>query len=159
MAITSGLVKVILRYTFLSQKCETIGYYAPGGAAWLTANAAQAAQAWWNDVKTAWRAIVPNSSDALFDSVFFEEVGGGLQYGEYAIPAGEVFGTRVATGLGDFMPAYVAVGCRLSVTTRATRPGQKRFPFAMEGDNVNGVVQAPFLALIETLSGHYSNII
>jgi hypothetical protein len=90
------------------------------------------------------------------DSVFFQEIGGGLQYGEYAIPPGERLGTRSATGLGDFMPAYVAVGCRLSVTTRSTRPGQKRFPFALEGDNVNGRVGDAFLTLCGAVAALYS---
>lgn len=156
MAITSGLVQILLRYTFLGQRCETTSYWSPGGAVWLTANAAQGAEAWWNEVKDEWRALYPSSSDVSMDSVFFQEIGGGLEYGEYAIPTGERLGTRVATGLGDFLPAYVAVGCRLSVTTRVTRPGQKRFPFALEGDNVNGRVGDAFLALCASVAALYS---
>lgn len=156
MAITSGLVSIILRYTFLAQRCETTSYWSPGGAVWLTANAAQGAEAWWNEVKDEWRALFPASSDVSMDSVFFQEIGGGLEYGEYAIPVGERLGTRSASGLGDFLPAYVAVGCRLSVTTRTTRPGQKRFPFALEGDNVNGRVGDDFLALCATIAALYS---
>lgn len=157
MAIISGLVRIDLRYTFLGQKCETTSYWSPGGLAWEAVNAAQGAEAWWNNCKNNWRALYPVGSANTFDSVFFEEVGGGEQYGEYAIPGAERNGTRVTTGMGDFLPAYVAVGCRLTVTTHATRPGQKRFPFAVEGDNVDGRVGVGFLALVANLGDFYSS--
>lgn len=156
MAIVSGLVSVILRYTFLAQRCETTSYYAPGGAVWLTANATQGAEAWWNEVKTAWRGLVPETAEATFDSVFFQEIGGGEEYGEYAVPVGERLGTREPVDFGSFLPAYVAVGCRLSVTTRLTRPGQKRFPFAGEGDNAAGAVSTEFLSLCAAVAEKYS---
>lgn len=156
MAITSGLVRIDLRYTFLAQRCETTSYWSPGGAAWIAVNAAQGAEAWWNNIKNNWRALVPDSTVQSFDSVFFEEIGGGGEYGEFAIPTAERSGTRDATGLGGFLPAYVAVGARMTVTTHATRPGQKRFPFATELDNDEGVVGAAFLTLVEALAGQYS---
>lgn len=156
MAITSGLVNIILRYTFLAQQCQTGSYWSPGGAVWLTANAAQGAEAWWNEVKDEWRATVPDTAEATFDSVFFQEIGGGLEYGEYAVPVGERRGTRSGTGFSTFLPPYVAVGCRLSVTTRVTRPGQKRFPFAGEIDNASGVVDPAFLALVAPVAALYS---
>lgn len=156
MAITSGLVRVDLRYAFLGQRCETTSFWSPGGAAWLTVNAAQGAEAWWNNCKDRWRALVSPSAGNVFDSVFFEEIGGGGQYGEFAIPTGERQGTRDDTGLGNYLPAYVAVGCRLTVTTHDTRPGQKRFPFGLEGDNVDGDVQSAFLLLCADLGDFYS---
>lgn len=156
MAITSGLVEIILRYTFLGQKCETPSYWSPGGAAWVTANATQGAEAWWNEVKTVWRAMAVTSGSLTFDSVFFQEIGGGLEYGEYAVPSGEREGTRDGASLGAFLPAYVAVGCRLSVTTRATRPGQKRFPFPTEADNNDGHVEAAYLSLVAAVAEKYS---
>lgn len=156
MAITSGLVRVDLRYTFLAQRCETTSFWSPGGAAWLTANAAQGAEAWWNNCKDRWRALFPSDAGNVFDSVFFEEIGGGGEYGEFAIPTDERGGTRDGTGAGGFLPPYAAVGCRLTVTTHATRPGQKRFPFALEGDNDNGNVEAGFLALCADLGDFYS---
>lgn len=156
MAITSGLVRIDLRYTFLAQRCETTSFWSPGGAAWLTVNAAQGAEAWWNNCKDRWRALLVPVGSSVFDSVFFEEIGGGGEYGEFAIPTDERDGTRDETGFGNFLPAYVAVGCRLTVTTHATRPGQKRFPFAGEGDNNDGMVGAGFLALCAELGDFYS---
>ena len=103
--------------------------------------------------------MVPNSSDALFQSVFVREWNGGGAYGEFAVPSGEIGGTRAVGTLGDFLPPYVASAVRLSVATNVTRPGQKRFPFAMEGDNVNGKVQAPLVALVATLAAKYSTTI
>lgn len=157
MAITSGLVRIDLRYTFLAQRCETTSFWSPGGAAWVTVNAAQGAEAWWNNCKDRWRALAFNTPDITFDSVFFEEVGGGGEYGEFAIPADERSGSRDGTGLGDLLPPYVAVGCRLTVTTHATRPGQKRFPFALEADNSNGIVLSSFFALAGALGEFYSS--
>lgn len=156
MAITSGLVRVDLRYTFLAQQCETTSFWAPGGGAFLTVNAAQVGEAWWNNCKDRWRALAPAADWVVFNSVFVEEVGGGGEYGEYAIPTAEIYGLRDYGELGDMLPAYVAVGCKLTVTTHATRPGQKRFPFAFEGDNVNGVVGDDLLALCDDLGDFYS---
>lgn len=157
MAITGNLLEIIVRYSFLNQQMETVQFYKPGGGAFLTATPAGVGEAYWNDVKTAWRALVPSSSDAIFQTVFVKEYNGGGAYGEFAVPPGEVFGTRSATGLGDFMPPYVAAAVRLSVATNITRPGQKRFPFALEGDNVNGKIQPAFQALVNAVAAKYSS--
>jgi hypothetical protein len=101
--------------------------------------------------------MVPPSDAASFDSVFFQEIGGGTQYGEFAVPDGERLGTRSGGPFGDFMPPYVAVGVRQVVTTHATRPGQKRFPFATEADNAGGIVQAAFLSLCSNLAAQYTS--
>lgn len=156
MPITGSHARVTLTYEFLGQKCQTQRDYELAGAAFLTATAAGVAEAWWNDVKTAWRATVPNDALATFQSVRVEEFGGGFGFGEYAIPLAEQKGTRSPTGLGEFLPAYVAVGCRLVVATRVTRPGQVGFPFVMEGDNANGTLQATLLGLLNTLAAKYS---
>lgn len=137
MAITAGVVRITLIGTVAGQVWNSVQYFSPGGAAWLTADAAAGAQAWWDNVKTVWRALVPAASTFTFTSVRFEEIGAGLAFGEYAIPVGESLGTRVGTTT-DFLPPFVAAGIRLTVGSRVTRPGQKRIPGALEEDT-NGV--------------------
>jgi hypothetical protein len=159
MPITGNLLEIVLRFSWLQQECETVQFYKPGGAAFLTATPAGVGEAWWNDVKAAWRAMAPSSSDAVFKSVFVREYNGLGGYGEFPIPVGEIFGTRSATGLGDFMPPYVAAAGKLSVATNVTRPGQKRLPFALEGDNVNGKIQAAFQTLCNAVLAKYSTTI
>lgn len=107
MAIVDENVAVILRYTFQGQRCENVQWYGPSGAAFLTANAVNVAQAWWNDVKTVWRALVPNSSAFTFDSVLVKEFSPTGAFGTYAVPVAEVFGTRPPGTLGEIGRAHV----------------------------------------------------
>ena len=156
MAITGDALNIILRYTMLGQKCQTGQIYTPGGAAFLTANCDAVGAAWWANVMTEWRAlIIDDETQFTFDSVVVEELNGSLGLGEFAIPIGERSGTRDGTGYGGLMPPYCAVGVRLTVATRATRPGQKRFPGLTEADVDGNIVGAEFLGLVEDLTVHY----
>lgn len=160
MPFTSDLINITLRYTFLGQKCQTAQAYSPAGAVFATVNATQVGEAWWNDVKTAWRSMfIPNDDKATLDSVLVEEIGGSLSFGEYAIPTDERSGTRDPGDATNYLPSYVAVGCRLTVPTRSTRPGQKRFPGALNTDVIENVVQAAFLGLCESLALKYDSVI
>ena len=144
MAITNQSVKIAINADYLGQQWQMVQWYTPTGAAFLTADARGVGEAYWNDVKTALRATVPaNSAIGGFRSIFVSEPGPNGAYGEFPIPTAEQVGTRSTAGLGDQMPPFVAVGVRLTVATRATRPGQKRFAFVNEVDSVNGVLQAP----------------
>jgi len=96
---------------------------------------------------------------ATFDTVFVEELDGNLSAGEYAIPSGERDGTRAATSDPIYLPSYCAVGCRLTVPTRITRPGQKRFPGLTQSDVDSNVVDGGFLALVEDVAEKYSQVI
>jgi len=154
MAITAGIVRITLKGTFLNQKWQSVQMFAPVGAAWLTADALGGATAWWNHVKAAWRAIVPANASFTFDSVLFEEIGAGLGFGEYAIPIGEQLGTRSGT-TGDFLPTFVAAGVKLTVGSRTTRPGQKRFPGGMEQDSTGSVWSAGYVTIIDALADFY----
>lgn len=158
MAFSASHIEITLRYTNLSQNCQTARVYSWDGAAIAAAAPAQVGEAWWNHYKAAWRALAVTTSDvAQFLSVLVREVGGGLAYGEYAIPAGEQLGTRDGSGLGNPLPPFVATGCRLTVGTGATRPGQMRIPFALEGDSDGTVFNSTWLALCEDLADLYSN--
>jgi len=155
MAITAGVVRITLRWTLLSQKCQKAMYFQPGGAAWLTATAAGGAEAWWNHVKTAWRAMIEASAGNTFQEVLFEEIAPAGAFGTYAIPIGEQPGTRSSVGNIGQGPSYCAVGVRFTVGTRATRPGQMRVPFLDEKDFVGNTVQADFITLVDALADVY----
>lgn len=150
MAITGNLIRLITRYEWLSQKCENVAWYTPGGAAFLTATMAGVAEAYWNNVKDRYRAIVPDVAGAVFTSVLGTEFNGSGGYGEYAIPDAERDGTR-SDGVGELVTGTLAVGARLTVATRLTRPGQKRIPFLMEGDIYQNELDAGIIALMESL--------
>lgn len=157
MAFSGSHIEISLKYTNLGQNCITARCYTWDGVAIGAATPAQVGEAWWNHYKDAWRALAPdNGSDALFQSVLIREVGGGLAYGEYAVPSGEQAGTRDSGVLGEQMPSYCAVGCRFTVGSGVTRPGQMRVPFLNEVDTGGNVVGAPFLALAEDLATLYS---
>lgn len=156
MAISASHIEVALRYTNLGQNCQTARLYTWDGASIAAATAVQVAEAWWNHYKDAWRALVAASAPVgQFLSVFVREVGGGLAFGEYAVPAGEQLGTRT-TGTGSPMPSYTAVGCRLTVGSLLTRPGQMRIPFLLDSDTNGNDVDPAFLLLCDDLAGLYS---
>lgn len=156
MAITATAVRITLRATWMSQTMITRMYYTPVGAAWLTADALAGAQAWWDNVKGAWRGLISSGGGAVFTSVLFEEIGGSLGFAEYAIPTAERVGTRSTAGLTQALPPFCAVGVRLTVATRVTRPGQKRFYGMFEEDQAEGVVSVGFNTLIDALAPKYS---
>lgn len=159
MAWTSNLIKVTLRYTFQNQQCQTTQHYRFGNEVTESITATHVGEAWWNDVKTAWRAMIINDPSFRFDSVLVEELAAGGQFGEFAVPAGERLGTRPLGSLGAWLPTFNAVGVRLVVASRVTRPGQKRFPGLSEGDNEGGFVAAGFIALVGAVAAKYSGII
>lgn len=158
MAFSATYIEITLRYLLLGQQCQTARAYSWDGAAIATATAEALGESWWNHYKNAWRALAPDYLPyAQFTSVLVREVGGSLSYGEYAIPIAEQDGTRSTDPSPNMMPSYVAVGCRLAVGSRLTKPGQMRIPFLYESDNVSNTVEAGFLALCEDLAELYSS--
>lgn len=159
MAFTGDIVKIGLRYIYLGQRCQTERTYRGEGATYYAANPTQLGEAWWNDVKAAWRGLANSSFGNIFESVYVEEVGGSLSYGEYSIPAGERVGTRAPGTLGDALPSYVACGVRLSVATRVTRPGQMRLPFVCDDDTTANALKAGYLTLAGAVAAKYSSVL
>lgn len=155
--ISGDLCTISLRYRFQGQLCQNTQHYGFSTAVAGTVTAANIGEAWWNHVKGAWRALIVNDPSFTFDSVAVEELGGGLNFGEYGIPAGERAGTRPLGSLGAWLPSFVAVGTRLTVATRVTRPGQKRFPGVTEGDSEGGTIAAAFKSLVEAVAVHYAS--
>lgn len=159
MAITSDRIAVSIRGVYLAQRVEVVQWYRPGGAAFVTATAAGVAEAYWNDIKTLWRAAHAVSALDKTFSVFVQEPGSSGAYGEYAVPSGEQEGTRSNTGLTDLLPATNSVGVRLTVATRTTRPGQKRFWGVWIADNNTGVLGAALAGLVDALAVKFDSII
>lgn len=159
MPIITSTLEVSIRGVYLGQNVEVVQWYAPAGAAFLTANAQAVGEAYWNDIKTLWRAAhVPTALD-LTQSIFVREPGETGAYGEYAIVPGEQQGTRDPSGTGGLMPPYVVVAMRESVSSRVTRPGQKRFWGVNEGDNTDGVLGAGLSSLIDALAVKFDSVI
>lgn len=116
---------------------------APGG---VGVSATELANAWWNHVKVLYRAIVPVGFGAYFQSIECRVVNNPLgDFGEWPIPVGESVGTRANTAAPEFLPTFNAAGVKLTVATRATRPGQKRFTCLQEGDITGQALNASIL--------------
>lgn len=136
MAIgTDSLIEVSLRGSLLgSTMYNVFQYKVVVGVNGITA--AQYGEAWWNHVKTNMRGLFPVSFSTYFQSVLVRELNNPAgDYGEFAIPSGEKAGTRSVGAADSPLPLVTALGMRLTVGTRATRPGQKRFFCLAENDN------------------------
>lgn len=134
------------------QQCMNVWTYRVVGSLAGTPTATQVGEAWWNHVKAAYRALASTAFLGAFQSVRVREMfnsSGAL--GEYPIPLAEQAGTRTPPTQGEGMPLFNAAAARLTVATRATRPGQKRFPFLLEQDSSGNQLQAAFAALVNTL--------
>lgn len=117
-----------------------------------TPTAAHYGEAWWNHVKGGYRALATADFGAVFKSVRVVELGNSLgEYGEFPVPTGEQTGTRANPTDADTEPLLLAAGVRMTVPSRLTRPGQKRFTFLTQTDTLNQVLSAGFKALLSTL--------
>lgn len=115
------------------------------------ASAAELGEAWWNHVKTAYRAIPTSDHGNAFELVRVRQLTGtGGLFGFYAVPVGERGGTRTSDGNPPLTP-FAAAGMRLVVGTNVTRPGQKRFGGIGEADNNSGSLGAAATAAVEAL--------
>lgn len=147
MAITEGTkLRISLYATFHGQQCMNVWYYNVTGT-FTGISAGAVGNAWWQRVKTDYRALVDVAFSNVFEKVLVTDVSEALgEYGEYSIPTGERVGTRsVASASG--MPPFVAAGARLSVATRVTRPGQKRFAWVLEQDTSGPSVSTTYIDL------------
>lgn len=127
-------------------------YWCLNGVA--AADAAEVGEAWWNHVKGVWRALVIGAWGDYFDSVLIKDLtsASGL-FGEYGIPPAERAGTRSAPTASQWLPTFNAVGVRLAVGSRVTRPGQKRLAVLAEEDVVGQDVNAAMMSLVNTWAG------
>ncbi len=155
MALVDAHIAIIPRYEWLGQECENVFMYFTEGAVFVGVNAVQVAEAWWNDVKADFRAMIAGDATVcLLKSVVCRNLVSGGELGEYAIPVGESLGTRSTAGLVAPVTGTLGAGVRLTVGNTSTRPGQKRFPFLWETDIDRNNIDATFLALVETFAAH-----
>lgn len=112
-------------------------------------DAVQLAEAWWNQVKVPYRALAVSGWGTPFQSVRIRELNNSAgDYAEFDIPSGEQAGTRSNPTDADLMPYHIATAARLTVGTRLTRPGHKRFPFATQNDVTASTVASAWKTLI-----------
>lgn len=158
MPIGIGIpLRIEIRGTIKGQACMVRQWYETDGAAFLTADPTGVGEAFWNHIKTAWRAMHIGDGVDFTQSIFVAEDGPTGAYGEYAIPTGEQTGLRSGAGLGSSLPAYSAGGIRLTVGSRVTRPGQKRFWGLYELDADHGdLVSAGYATLLDGIGPMFS---
>lgn len=110
----------------------------------------QIAEAYWNHMKGTLRALWTTTYGSIFKTIRIRELNNPVgDYAEYDIPIAEQTGTRTPPASYEQLPPFTAVGVRLVVGTRATRPGQKRYSCVVEQDNNVGVLGAPLIALVQ----------
>lgn len=154
MAITTGSkIAVTLVMNLANQTLMNVWQYNVLELVGIP-NAAQYGQAWWGHVKTNYRAISAVGLGNVFQSVRVVELGNNTgEYGEYSIPSNEQAGTRANPTDGDAEVLFVAAGVRLTVPSRLTRPGQKRFPFLTQNDTAAQQLSSAYIAILTTLMG------
>lgn len=152
MAITEGtLLELSLVSTVGANRLMNVwGYEVTGTFTGIAS--VNVAEAWWNAIKANYRALLYPTAGWVFSSVLVREMNNPTgELAEWTVPSGEQQGTRTAPANPDFLPIFNAVGVRLTVSTRVTRPGQKRIWGLTESDNDSNIVGTDFLALVDTL--------
>jgi hypothetical protein len=158
MAITTGSrIAITLNQVLASQEVMNVWTYSVLEIVG-TPTAANYAEAWWNHVKAGYRGLASSSFGAVFTGVRVTELGNSTgEYGEWNIPSGEQTGTRTPPADPDAMPVFVSAGVRLSVGTRRTRPGQKRFGFLTQTDANSQTLGTAYQTALATLMGTMVN--
>ena len=115
-------------------------------------DAAAVGEAWWNHVKDDYRGVVASTYGAWFREVLVRELNDPIgEYGTFVIPSGEAEGTRNPGSETGLLQPYAALGMKLAVGTRVTRPGSKRLGGLVELDNNAGYANGPVYAAAEAL--------
>lgn len=156
MAIGIGVpLKIVIRGQWQGQVFNNICWYETDGAAFLTADAVGVGEAFWNDIKTVWRAAMATTAELTTTSILVSEPGPTGAFGEFAVPPDEQQGTRTVSPL-TFPPSFNAAGIRLTVATRTTRPGQKRIVGACEQDITGNTLVAGYITLLNNLAPKFA---
>jgi hypothetical protein len=109
--------------------------------------------AWWAHVKTTVRPLVTAYHLSAFEEVRIRELDDPTgEFGVYAVPAGEQAGTGTTTS-NEQLPPYVTSAVKLTVATRATRPGQKRFSGLGEAWVQGANLTSTYIALLNSAMG------
>lgn len=108
----------------------------------VAVSAAQVAEAYWAHVKSAYRGMALSLYTGFFQEVVCRELDSATgALGTFAVPAAEKEGTRSSSGNPAVAP-FLAVGAKLNVSSRVTRPGAKRFAGFGESDFTSENVEA-----------------
>lgn len=150
MALENGsLIEIVHVGALFSQQVMTVWDFEVISITGAT-SAIAVAEAYWNHIKTTWRAMCVTSNGQQTLTLRVRELNNPVgEYAEFDIPSGEQAGTRTPPTQGELLPPFVAAGARLTVSTRTTRPGQKRIPNLVESDNLNGALQSAMKALVQ----------
>lgn len=141
--------RVIVRQLFFAQEILNVFHYRDVAiTGFLPVNIASG---FWNAVKAAWRAWLPNSASLIFDRVDVEALFDDHAFGSYSIPSAERQGTRAAGGSNLSSP-NLAGAIKLEVGTRVTRPGSKRIVGLLDADHDYVTITAGPLALLQALA-------
>lgn len=149
MAIgNDSLIEVSLNMLIGAQTQLNVFTYEVGG--WTSfVEPIHIAEAWWNAAKASYRGLAVSAFGTPFQTVRVRELNAPTgDYAEFDIPSGEQAGSRANPTDADLMPYHVATAARLTVGTRLTRPGQKRFPFATQQDILASSVASAWKTLI-----------
>jgi hypothetical protein len=153
MAITEGtLLEIALKMRFNDGLLMNVyGYEVTGTFTGIPA--VNVGEAWWNAIKATQRALIRPSEGLQFRSIVVTEMNNPSgEFAEWNIPSGERQGTRSGVDSSEFLPPFNAAGFRLTVATRATRPGQKRIPGLLEVDSETGALSVAYTALLESFA-------
>lgn len=153
MALVNGsYVEVVLRMLVNAQTVLNVWSYVASDVT-NDPPAAEIGEEWWEDVSSFYRGLAASTLSEVFQSVLVRQLNDSAGiYGEYAIPSASQAGTRTPPADNDQMPQFVAAGVRLTVGTRETRPGQKRFPFLTQSDVGSfGALGGTFTTLLTNL--------
>jgi len=149
MALGSGdLIECTVRMVSSSGYMMNVWQYEIGVAP--TENSAvEIAEAYWNHIKATYRALAISGAGRQFDAIIVRELNNPTgELAEFSIPSAEQDGTRAAGSLGSYQPQFVSAGVRLTVGSRTTRPGQKRYGFLTEGDVAGDGLGSGFITLL-----------
>jgi len=149
MAISVGsLVEFVINMRYQAQ--ETLNVWQYEVTTWPgSVSAVQGAEGYWNHIKATLRALQLASQPDTFISIKIRELNNVAgDYAEYDVPTAEKVGTRANPAGAELLPPFGAAGVRLVVGSRLTRPGQKRYAFLTETDNIAGVLQSAYRTLL-----------
>lgn len=117
--------------------------------------AVSVAQGFWDKVKAGWRAIPTTTQAYTFDTVRAEALFSPYVFADYSIPLAEQAPTRVVAS--EPLSTVAAGMIRLTVGTRATRPGSKRISGLVEVDAVGNNLVTTIITALQTLGGLFDD--
>lgn len=155
MAIVAGEVcKFTVFQTWNLQQVLNVFYYQQIDSVALGNNGVP--QAFWDYVKTAWRACVVPSSTYTFNRVTMEVFNTAGDYGEYIIPTAEQQGTRVLDP-ASYEASFLAASLKFVPENRTVRPGGKRIAGMLEQDHNANNLDAAYLTLLQALADKFDD--